>query len=58
MDSKTIQETKEFWEPRYDRPLTDGEAEEIVGNVTALFDLLWEWGKKDSGARREDDSQT
>lgn len=43
-----ILRTQDFWEPRLGYRPTEGEAEEMVRNVSALFRLLMEWEAKDA----------
>ena len=49
-----IQETLATWQERYPIRLTEDEAQEIMANTTALFNLLAEWDQ-DSNATRGDE---
>jgi lantibiotic modifying enzyme len=42
-----IQQTHETFEPRYGRPLTQGEKEEILDNLRGFADILIEMYQKD-----------
>ena len=38
-----IGRTRQFWQPRTRRDLTDEDARQIAENVTGLFSILAEW---------------
>lgn len=47
-DSKRqlIEETKQFWQARYRKKLSDEDAREIIENMTRFFKILIEWDQK------------
>jgi hypothetical protein len=40
-----IGRTRQFWQPRTRRDLTDEDARQIAENVTGLFSILAEWSR-------------
>jgi hypothetical protein len=44
-DKKLIGRTREVWQPRLRRELTDEDARQIVENVTGFFSILAEWSR-------------
>jgi hypothetical protein len=42
-DKALIQETQAFWQEQYQCVLFEDEAQQIIGNVTELFNLLERW---------------
>jgi hypothetical protein len=42
---KQIAGTREVWQPRLGRDLTDEDARQIKHNVTGFFDVLAEWSR-------------
>ena len=57
-ERQLIARTKEAWQPRAARSLSDDDAREIAENVTGFFRLLLEWEarEKERTAREADDS--
>jgi len=56
-ESQLIARTRETWQPRAGRNLSDEDAREIAENVTGFFRLLLEWeARKKEGTRETDDS--
>lgn len=51
-----IKETQRLWEERTGVPVSEGEAEELIGNVAAFFDLLAEWDREASPDQRPPES--
>lgn len=53
-----IARTKETWQPRAARSLSDEDAREIAENVTGFFRLVLEWeaSEKERKAREANDS--
>jgi len=47
-----LERTIAVWAPRYGRVLSRDEAGQILGNLTAFFELLIEWDAADQGADR------
>ncbi len=47
---KQIARTREVWQPRLGRDLTDEDARQIIHNVTGFFGVLAEWARAE---RRE-----
>ena len=37
--------TRQIWQPRFGRDLTDEDARQIMHNVTGFFGVLTEWGR-------------
>lgn len=52
---ETIKLTKELWEPKYGRSLSDNEAEDIIRNLTNYFDVLIEWDQEDKRKKALDE---
>jgi hypothetical protein len=51
---KQIACTRQIWQPRFGRDLTDGDAREILRNVTGFFGLLAEWARaEENGGCRQ-----
>ncbi|WP_256806798.1 hypothetical protein [Bradyrhizobium sp. Bra64] len=44
-DAKQIARTRQIWQPRLGRDLTDDDAHQIMHNVTGFFGLLAEWSR-------------
>ena len=42
---KQIARTRQIWQPRLGRDLTDDDAHQIMHNVTGFFGLLVEWSR-------------
>ena len=42
---KQIARTRQIWQPRLGRDLTDDDAHQIMHNVTGFFGLLAEWSR-------------
>jgi len=40
-----IDRTRQVWQPRTGRDLTDEEARQIAENITGLFSILAEWSR-------------
>jgi len=38
-----LKETRQFWEPFYQRELSDEDARQIIANIKAFFEILTEW---------------
>lgn len=51
---KQIARTRHIWQPRMGRDLTDGDARQIMHNVTAFFGILAEWSQAESRAAAND----
>ena len=49
MDKEFIKYTREFWQKRTSRPLTDEDAREIIENITGFFKILIEWDERERG---------
>ena len=47
-DKELLELTRRTWEPRYGRPLSDQELEEIIQNMSAFLRLLSEWNQDES----------
>ncbi len=47
---KLLDRTREIWQPRLGRDLTDEDARQIMHNVTGLFGVIAEWARAE---RRE-----
>jgi hypothetical protein len=48
IDDDLIDRTLETWQPRIDRPLSRGDACQIIDNVSGFFSILAEWAKADA----------
>jgi hypothetical protein len=57
-ECQLIARTRETWQPRAGRNLSDENAREIAENVTGYFRVLLEWEarEKEGAAREADDS--
>ena len=57
-ECQLIARTKETWQPRAGRNLSDEDAREIAENVTGFFRLLLEWeaSEKQQTSREADDT--
>ena len=44
---KFLDETIEFWEPRYGKKLSRQDAQEIAENLTGFFRTVLEWERKE-----------
>lgn len=42
---KLLARTREVWQPRLGRDLGDGDAQQIMHNVTGFFGVLAEWAR-------------
>jgi hypothetical protein len=49
-DQDFNQRTRELWQPRTSRPLTEEDARELAENMSGFFRLLAEWDRE---SRRE-----
>ena len=38
-----LKETLRFWEPFYQRALSDEEGRQIIANIKSYFEILMEW---------------
>ncbi len=47
LDENRIERTREVWQPRIGRDLSDDEAKQIAANVTGFFSVLAEWVRAD-----------
>jgi hypothetical protein len=45
-ETALIQETRAVWQERYSFLLSEEDAQQIITNTTALFNVLDEWDKK------------
>jgi hypothetical protein len=45
VDHNLIKRTQEIWRPRAGDNLTDGDARQIIENVTGFFPILAEWSR-------------
>jgi hypothetical protein len=41
-----IEQTKQFWQARTGKPISDEDAREIIENITGFFKILIEWDEK------------
>ena len=41
-----LERTKEFWQARAQKALSDEDAREIIENITGFFKILMEWDEK------------
>ena len=46
--------TRQVWQPRLGRDLTDEDARQIVHNVTGFFDVLADWSRAEGLAASND----
>ena len=51
---KQIARTRQVWEPRIGRDLTDEDARQIMHNVTGFFGVLAEWSRAEGPAAAND----
>ena len=51
---KQIARTRQVWEPRIRRDLTDEDARQIMHNVTGFFGVLAEWSRAERLAAAND----
>lgn len=42
-----IEQTKQFWQARAQKSLSDEDAREIIENITGFFKVLKEWQEKE-----------
>lgn len=52
--SKQIARTRDVWQPRFGRDLTDEDARQIMHNVTGFFGVLAEWSRAERLAAAND----
>ena len=52
---KQIARTRQIWQPRLGRDLTDEDARQIMHNVTGFFGVLAEWSQADQLTAANDD---
>jgi hypothetical protein len=50
---KRIARTRQIWQPRIGRDLTDGDARQITDNVTGFFAVLAEWSHAERRAAND-----
>jgi hypothetical protein len=53
---KQIVRTRQIWQPRFGRDLTDEDARQIMHNVTGFFGVLAEWARTEKMAAAADDN--
>ena len=53
---KQIARTRQIWQPRIQRDLTDEDARQIMDNVTGFFGVLAEWSRAERLAAANDDT--
>ena len=56
-----IRETLATWQAHYPNPLTEDEAQQIIVNVTELFNLLEQWDRQSNAVEKDglaDDRRT
>ena len=51
---KQIARTRQIWQPRFGRDLTDEDARQIMHNVTGFFGVLAEWARAEKMAAAND----
>ena len=51
---KQIARTRQVWQPRIGRDLTDEDARQIIHNVTGFFGVLAEWSRSERLAAAND----
>jgi len=51
---KQIARTRQIWQPRIGRDITDEDARQIMHNVTGFFGVLTEWSRAESLAVAND----
>jgi len=54
ISKETIQNTIEFWSPRYGYTISEEEAREIVVNLRGFFDILIKWDREDKEKKAQD----
>ena len=52
--AKQIARTRQVWQPRLERDLTDEDARQIAHNVTGFFGVLAEWSRAERIAAAND----
>jgi hypothetical protein len=53
---KQIARSRQVWQPRIGRDLTDEDAFQIIHSVTGFFDVLAEWSRAEKFAAANDDA--
>ena len=53
---KQIARTRQIWQPRFGRDLTDEDARRIMHNVTGFFGVLAEWTRVEKMAAATNDN--
>ena len=53
---KQIARSRQVWQPRIGRDLTDEDARQIIHNVTGFFGVLAEWSRAERLAAANDDA--
>jgi hypothetical protein len=53
---KQIARSRQVWQPRIGRDLTDEDARQIIHNVTGFFSMLAEWSRAERLAAANDDA--
>ena len=53
---KQIARTRQIWQPRFGRDLTDEDARQIMHNVTGFFGVLTEWVRTEKVAAADADN--
>ena len=53
---KQIARSRQIWQPRIGRDLTDEDALQIIRNVTGFFGMLAEWSRAERLAAANDDA--
>jgi len=43
-----LDQTKQFWQARTGKPISDEDARGIIENMTRLFKILMEWQEKEN----------
>ena len=43
-----LERTKQFWQARAQKALSDEDVRQIIENMTGFFKVLKEWGKKEN----------
>ena len=43
-----LERTKQFWQPYYQKALSDEDARQIIENMTGFFKVLKEWEEKEN----------
>lgn len=46
-----VEYTKDVWQPYYEEPLSDLDADEITNNMVNFINLLTHWDKEDQEAK-------